>query len=122
MAAAILVHKFNPYTSIESQMNSCVVVRRPEHVRRLKSNVQSLQRLLVSCETSASVAENSVSFYPQPSPRMEGHGPGRSRCLEHNQGSNRIFALYTFFYIFFFMGKITQDNFEHDIQTYLMIS
>lgn len=49
----------------------------PEHVRRLKSNVQSLQRLLVPCETSTSSAENSVSFYPQPSPRMEGHGPGR---------------------------------------------
>ena len=49
----------------------------PEHVRRLKNSVQSLQRLLVSCETSASSAENSVSFYPEPSPRMEGHGPGR---------------------------------------------
>ena len=56
-----------------SQMNDPL----PEHVRRLKSNVQSLQRVLVSCETSASSAENSVSFYPQPSPRMEGHGPGR---------------------------------------------
>ena len=56
-----------------SQMNDPL----PEHVRRLKSNVQSLQRVLVSCETSASSAENSVSFYPQPSPRMEDHGPGR---------------------------------------------
>ena len=36
----------------------------PEHVRRFKSNLQSLQRLLVSCETSASIAGNSVSFYP----------------------------------------------------------
>ena len=56
-----------------SQMNDPL----PEHVRRLKSNVQFLQRVLVSCETSASSAENSVSFYPQPSPRMEDHGPGR---------------------------------------------
>ena len=49
----------------------------PEHVCLLKSNVQSLQRLLVSCETSESRAENSVSFYSQTSPRMGGHGPGR---------------------------------------------
>lgn len=33
--------------------------------------------VLVSCETVASSANNSVSFYPQPSPRVEGQGPGR---------------------------------------------
>ena len=31
----------------------------------------------MSCETSSSTAKISVSFYPQPSPRMEGRGPGR---------------------------------------------
>ena len=46
----------------------------PEQVHRLKSYVQSLQRLYVSCETAASRIENSVPFYPQ---RLEGQGPGR---------------------------------------------
>ena len=68
-----LQDSYTTLTLIESQTNDPL----PEHVRRLKSNVQSLQRLLVSCETSASSAENYVSFYPQPSPRMEGRGPGR---------------------------------------------
>ena len=65
-------NSYTTLTIVKSQMNDPF----PEHVRRLKNNVQSLQRLLVPCETSASSAENSVSFYPQPSPRMEGHGPG----------------------------------------------
>ena len=68
-----LQDSYTTLTLIESQMNDPL----PQHVRRLKNSVQSLQRLLVSCETSASSAENSVSFYPEPSPRMEGHGPGR---------------------------------------------
>lgn len=46
----------------------------PEHVRRLKSYVQSLQRLNASCGTAASRTEDSVPFYPQ---RLEGQGPGR---------------------------------------------
>ena len=66
-----------------------------EHVCRLKSNMQSLQRLLVSCETSSSTAENSVSFYPQPSPRMEGRGPGRPALNIIKQQQN-ICALYIF--------------------------
>ena len=53
-------------TLIESQMNDPL----SEHVCRFKSNVQSLQGRLASCETSALSAENSVPFYPQPSPRM----------------------------------------------------
>lgn len=58
---------------MSTQMNSPL----PEHLRRLKSFVQSLHVVLVSCETVASSADNSVSFYPQPSPRAEGQGPGR---------------------------------------------
>ena len=53
-------------TLIESQMNDPL----SEHVCRFKSNVQSLQGRLTSCETSSLSAENSVPFYPQPSPRM----------------------------------------------------
>ena len=34
----------------------------PEHVHRLKSYAQSLQRVYASCETAASRAENSVPF------------------------------------------------------------
>ena len=45
--------------------------------------------VLVSCGTVASSADNSVSFYPQPSPRAEGQGPGR--------------PVFTFFA--FFVGK-----------------
>ena len=71
-----------------SQMNYPL----PEQLRRLKSNVRSLQRLLVSCVSSASSAENSVSFYPQPSLRVEGQ-PGR---LEHNEGTKIIFAFHIF--------------------------
>ena len=48
----------------------------PEHLHRVKSYVQSLHSLLVSCETAASNADNSISFYSQPFPR-EGQGPGR---------------------------------------------
>ena len=58
---------------MSAQMNSPL----PEHLGRLKSFVQSLHMVLVSCETVASSADNSVSFYPQPSPRAEGQGPGR---------------------------------------------
>ena len=58
---------------LSAQMNSPL----PEHLRRLKSFVQSLHRVLVSWETVAPSADNSVSFYPQPSPRAEGQGPGR---------------------------------------------
>ena len=68
-----LQDSYTTITLIESQMNDSL----HEHVCRLKSNMQSLQRLLVSCETSLSTAENSVSFYPQPSPRMEGRRPRR---------------------------------------------
>ena len=68
-----LQDSYTTLTLVESQMNDPL----SGHVHRLKSNVQSLQRLLVSCDASASSTENSVSFYPQPSPRMEGHGPGR---------------------------------------------
>ena len=57
-----------------AQMNNPL----PERLRRLKSNVQSLQRLLVSCETAASsTSENSASFYPGTSQRLEGQGPGK---------------------------------------------
>lgn len=72
-----LQDSYTTLTLIEHDMTSQMSDPLLEHVRRLKSNVQSLQRLLVSCETTASSAENSVSFYPQPSPRMEGQGPGR---------------------------------------------
>ena len=58
---------------MSAQMNSPL----SEHLRRLKSYVRSLNRVLVSCETVESSADNSVSFYPQPSPRAEGQGPGR---------------------------------------------
>ena len=58
---------------MSAQINSPL----PEHLRRLKSFVRSLHRVLVSCETVTSSADNSVSFYPQPSPRAEGQGPGR---------------------------------------------
>ena len=68
-----LQDSYTTLTLVESQVNDPL----SGHVHRLKSNVQSLQRLLVSCDTSASSTESSVSFYPQPSPRMEGHGPGR---------------------------------------------
>ena len=70
-------------TLVESQMNDPL----PEHVRRLKSNVQSLQRLLVSCETSASSAVQS----------KDGGSWTRKTGLKHNEGPNTIFAFYTFF-------------------------
>ena len=62
---------------MSAQMNSPL----PEHLRRLKSFVQSLHMVLVSCETVTSSADNSVSFYPQPSPRAEGQGPGRPALI-----------------------------------------
>ena len=72
-----LQDSYTTLTLVEHDMTSQMNDPLPEHVRRLKSNVRSLQRLLVSCETSTSSAQNSVSFYPQSSLRMEGHGPGR---------------------------------------------
>ena len=67
-----------PYTTVTLNLSMTYLPRwttLPEHLRRVKSYVQSLQSLLVSCETAASSAQNSVSFYPQP--RVEGQGPGR---------------------------------------------
>ena len=93
-------------------------------------------RLLVSCGTSASSAENSILFYCQPSPRMKDHGLTWKTGLEHEEETNRIFAFKTFF-----KGKIAQllhisvsalrtrrwalgvsDTFLNNIQTYLMMS
>ena len=94
-----LQDSYTTLTLIEHDTNSQMNDPLPEHVRRLKSNVQSLQRVLVSCESSASSTENSVSFLSSTKSKVGGSCTWKTG-LEHNERINRIFAFYTFF-----MGK-----------------